>query len=84
MGMLLALFGAVAFAGPTPTLTDAGRARPDARPALVVVTPGVSPGAYDVWVDAIEDAGLDAWLVVFPGVTWTVDTAVAGLTDAYT
>lgn len=83
MGMLLALFGAVAFAAPTPTLTDAGQTRPDVRPALVVVTPGVSPAAYDVWVRAIEDAGLDAWLVVFPGVTWTVDAAVSGLTDAF-
>jgi hypothetical protein len=81
--MLLALFGAVAFATPTPTLIDAGRARPEARPALLVVTPGVSPAAYDVWIDTIEDAGLDAWIVAFPGVTWTVDTAVAGLTKAF-
>lgn len=83
MGMLLALFGAVAFAAPTPTLTDAGRARPDARPALVVVTPGVSPTAYTVWVEAVEDAGLDAWLVTFPGVSWTLDDAVAGLGGAF-
>ena len=84
MGMLLASLGAVAFAAPTPTLTDAGRALPDRRPALVVVTPGVSPAAYDVWVAAIEDAGLDAWIVTFPGVTWTVDTAVAGVEEAFT
>lgn len=83
MGMLLALFGAVAFAAPTPTLTDAGRARPDARPAMLVVTPGVSPAAYSVWVDAVEGAGLDAWLLTFPGVTWTVDDAVAGLKSAF-
>ncbi len=83
MGMLLASLGAVAFAAPTPTLTDAGRALPDRRPALVVVTPGVSPAAYDVWVAAIEDAGLDAWIVAFPGVTWTLNAAVAGIGEAF-
>lgn len=83
MGMLLAALCAAALAAPSPTLTDAGRARPDARPALIVVTPGVSPAAYDLWIDAVEDVGLDAWLVVFPGVNWTVDTAVAGVGEAF-
>lgn len=51
--------------------------------ALVVVTPGVQAEAYLAWTNALEDQGLDAWLVRFPAPDQTVDSVTNGLAQAY-
>ena len=51
--------------------------------ALVVVTPGVQAEAYLGWAEALEDAGLDAWLVRFPASTQSVESVTEGVRQAY-
>ncbi len=51
--------------------------------ALVVVTPGVQAEAYLGWVHALEEQGLDAWLVRFPAPDQTVEAVSAGVAQAY-
>lgn len=59
--MLLTLLTSAALA--EPVLVDAGRQRLDSPVALVVATPCVAPTAWLGWVEALEGAGLDAWIV---------------------
>lgn len=47
-------------------LSDAGSSASKGTIALVVVTPGVKAEAYQGWVEALEDEGLDAWMLRFP------------------
>jgi len=54
------LIGCMALASAGP-LRDAGEVG-EGPAALVVVTPGVHASAYDGWIEAIEDRGMDAWL----------------------
>lgn len=64
----LALFPLAFALPPDALLVDAGEALPERRVALVLVTPGVPVAAYGVWIEAIEDANLDAWTLSFaPG-----------------
>ena len=51
--------------------------------ALVVVTPGVQAEAYLGWTDALEEQGLDAWIVRFPAPTQTVEAVTSGVAQAY-
>jgi len=51
--------------------------------ALVVATPGVQAEAYLAWTDALEDQGLDAWLVYFPAHSQSVEKVTAGVREAY-
>lgn len=52
--------------------------------ALVVVTPGVRPEAYLAWTNALEEHGLDAWMIHFPAEHQSVDGITEGLQAAYT
>ena len=65
--MIAAALIASALAAPPPGLTDAGRPLPG--PAAVIVgTPGFAATAYEPLVRALEDQGIDAWLLTFtPG-----------------
>lgn len=64
-------------------LEDAGRSAPEARVVLVVVTPGVPLSAYLPWVEAIEEAGMDAWTLRFSSRGQGVEDITAGLQEAY-
>lgn len=70
-------------AEPRVLLEDVGRVMPDARPALIVVTPGVPVSAYLSWTRAIEDAGLDAWVARAPSRGQEVEEIVAGVEQAF-
>lgn len=71
-------------ADPPPwRLTDAGRALPEARPALVVVTPGVPHSAYLTWIEALEQEGLDAWTLQLPARARQVEDVTAGVGAAF-
>ncbi len=65
LGLLVGLLPSWAWAAPVGDLRNPGRVDPDAPAALVVTTPGVAPSAYMNWVEALEDAGFDAQLLVF-------------------
>jgi hypothetical protein len=65
LGLLVGLVLSWAWASPVGELRNPGRVDPDAPVALVVTTPGVAPSAYMNWVEALEDTGFDAQLLVF-------------------
>jgi hypothetical protein len=65
LGLLVGLLLSWAWASPVAELRNPGRVDPNAPAALVVTTPGVAPGAYMNWVEALEGAGFDAQLLVF-------------------
>lgn len=80
---LLILITAALAQAPGATLLDAGKALPKARPALLLVTPGVPVQAYDVWVSAVERDGLDAWTLSFEPGEQSVDEVVAGVSESF-
>jgi hypothetical protein len=65
LGLLVGLFVSWTWASPAGDLANPGRIDPDAPVALIVTTPGIAPSAYMQWVEALEDAGFDAKLLVF-------------------
>lgn len=79
MSLLILIGAALAQAPANGTLVDAGQAMPSARPALILVTPGVPVDAYLVWIDAVESAGLDAWTLRFQPGAQTVEEVVLGV-----
>lgn len=80
---LLILITAALAQSPGVTLLDAGKAMPEARPALVLVTPGVPVSAYEVWVNAVEREGLDAWTLSFEPGEQGPDEVVAEVSGAF-
>ncbi len=64
LACLAALAPSLARAGPSGwRLVQAGGDDPRAVQALVVVTPGAAEAPFLDWVRALEDEGLDAWLL---------------------
>lgn len=79
----LLVFGLARAASPHAALQDAGAPRPHARPALVVVTPGLPRAATLPWTDALEEQGLDAWTFAVSPRGQDVDAVLAELREAW-
>jgi hypothetical protein len=67
-------------------LQDLGRARSahgdQGRVALLVSTPCVAPEALIPWGEALEEAGLDAWILSFEARNQTSEELVVGLQES--
>jgi len=59
-----------------------GRSLEKAPVALVVTTPGIAAEAYGGWVEALENKGFDARLLVFSSAVTQLSTAAAGVRGA--
>ena len=74
---MLALFllNPMAMAEPDWALTDLAGGRPSAEVVLIVATPGVSEVAYLPWAQAVEGAGMDAWILSLAARDQSVESA---------